>query len=300
MTSDSEPGPREVRWERMFPEQLEAAFEQRPVVYFGYGLCEPHGPHATLGLDLLKAHALLVRCARRHGGIVAPSILARPRDGRLRAVGGARDRRGAAVAHRRAAVGALPEHLLPPARRRGARLPCRHLAHRPLRTQLPRPAHPRGAIQPRLRMRVYGLPDFEANRPGFPRRRHGRRPRGQGGDLAAVGPRARLRGHVAPSGRAHLPALRRRPRRRRADAEAETHGRRHRRWLARKSDELLADWRAERPSRLRTFDDVERFWAEEMAPRLGELESMQSSWYEKKEPKPGCRWRQNWPVTVPR
>ena len=32
---------REVRWERMFPDELEAAFEDCPVVYLPYGLCEP-------------------------------------------------------------------------------------------------------------------------------------------------------------------------------------------------------------------------------------------------------------------
>src|SRR5437899_2496491 len=35
---------RKVRWERMFPDQLEAAFAACPLVYFAYGLCEPHGP----------------------------------------------------------------------------------------------------------------------------------------------------------------------------------------------------------------------------------------------------------------
>ena len=34
----------EVRWERMFPDQLEEAFEKCPLVYFTYRLCEPHGP----------------------------------------------------------------------------------------------------------------------------------------------------------------------------------------------------------------------------------------------------------------
>jgi len=31
---------KEVRWERMFPDQLEAAFNECPAVYFTYGLCE--------------------------------------------------------------------------------------------------------------------------------------------------------------------------------------------------------------------------------------------------------------------
>ena len=48
----------EVRWERMFPGQLEASFAQCPLVYFTYGMCEPHGPHCGVGLDGLKAHAI--------------------------------------------------------------------------------------------------------------------------------------------------------------------------------------------------------------------------------------------------
>src|SRR3954453_11420524 len=63
---------REVRWERMFPDQLEAAFEACPLVYFAYGLCEPHGPQNTVGLDALKAHAICCTAAHAHGGIVAP------------------------------------------------------------------------------------------------------------------------------------------------------------------------------------------------------------------------------------
>ena len=34
---------REVRWERMFPDELEAAFAACPMAYLAYGLCEPHG-----------------------------------------------------------------------------------------------------------------------------------------------------------------------------------------------------------------------------------------------------------------
>ena len=64
--------PREVRWERMFPDELERAFAQCPVAYFPYGLCEPHGPHNAVGLDALKAHAICCAAAREHGGIVAP------------------------------------------------------------------------------------------------------------------------------------------------------------------------------------------------------------------------------------
>ena len=47
----------EVRWERMFPDQLERRYADWPVLYQTYGLCEPHGPHNALGLDALKAMA---------------------------------------------------------------------------------------------------------------------------------------------------------------------------------------------------------------------------------------------------
>jgi creatinine amidohydrolase len=58
--------PREVRWERMFPDELEAAFAACPVVYFAQGLCEPHGPQNAIGLDALKAHAICCAAARRN------------------------------------------------------------------------------------------------------------------------------------------------------------------------------------------------------------------------------------------
>lgn len=63
---------RKVRWEEMFPDEIAAAQGDSPVVYLPLGLCEPHGPHLALGNDALKAHALCVRAAETHGGIVAP------------------------------------------------------------------------------------------------------------------------------------------------------------------------------------------------------------------------------------
>ena len=64
---------RKVQWELMFQDELETAFQQTPLVYFTYGLCEPHGPQNALGLDELKAHAIAVRTAEKYGGIVAPA-----------------------------------------------------------------------------------------------------------------------------------------------------------------------------------------------------------------------------------
>ena len=63
-----------VRWEEMFPDQLDAALARCPLVYLTYGLCEPHGLHNAVGLDALKAHALACRAAEQHGGVVAPAF----------------------------------------------------------------------------------------------------------------------------------------------------------------------------------------------------------------------------------
>lgn len=63
---------RKVRWELMFPDELDAALEECPVVYLTYGMCEPHGLHAATGLDTLKAHGIACAAAEVHGGIVAP------------------------------------------------------------------------------------------------------------------------------------------------------------------------------------------------------------------------------------
>ena len=62
----------EVRWERMFPDALEAAFEACPMVYLPYGLCEPHGWHNAVGMDAIRAHECSCQAAQAHGGIVAP------------------------------------------------------------------------------------------------------------------------------------------------------------------------------------------------------------------------------------
>jgi creatinine amidohydrolase len=72
MTNQHDPARGRVRWEEMFLDELEAAFQRCPVAYLTYGLCEPHGPHNAVGLDALKAHAIACQAAEAHGGIVAP------------------------------------------------------------------------------------------------------------------------------------------------------------------------------------------------------------------------------------
>jgi hypothetical protein len=68
--AQTDPPAREVRWERMFPDELERAFRERPVAYLTYGLCEPHGPQNAVGLDALKAHAIACRAARSYGDVL--------------------------------------------------------------------------------------------------------------------------------------------------------------------------------------------------------------------------------------
>ncbi|MDO8682483.1 MAG: creatininase family protein [Armatimonadota bacterium] len=61
-----------VKWEEMFPDELLEAIRRCPVCYCAYGLAEPHGAYNALGLDWLKAYALVERAAKEHGGVVAP------------------------------------------------------------------------------------------------------------------------------------------------------------------------------------------------------------------------------------
>ncbi len=287
----------EVRWERMFPHQLEAAFAACPAVWFAYGLCEPHGPQCALGLDALKAHALLVRTARRHGGIVAP-----PDYWHVHELG------GYAVWAEREIGEALPWlTAVPPwvhfknvcyhvraAEVLGFRAAILLTGHYgpnylDLRTLV-------GWLQPLTRMRLYGLPDFEAN-PGFP---------GDGADgdhagkvetsqLWALEPAC-----VDPARLAPAPAGERFAQGRDAAAASREAGRRmvggQVAWLGAKMRELLAAWDPDRPSLLRTFDDVEDFWERTVRPALADFRSMQPSWYEKAAPDAASRWRENWPV----
>ena len=61
-----------VRWEELLPHEFLEARDRFPVGYMAYGLAEPHGAYNALGLDWLKAYALVETVAKQHGGIVAP------------------------------------------------------------------------------------------------------------------------------------------------------------------------------------------------------------------------------------
>jgi len=63
-----------VVWHEMFKDEFEAALARYPLCYLSFGLSEPHGLQNAMGLDGLKAYALVQRAAETHGGIVAPPV----------------------------------------------------------------------------------------------------------------------------------------------------------------------------------------------------------------------------------
>jgi len=63
---------KKVQYEEMLPHELEAAIKEFPVAYVPVGSLEWHGRHLPLGNDTLKAHAICVTAARKHGGVVVP------------------------------------------------------------------------------------------------------------------------------------------------------------------------------------------------------------------------------------
>lgn len=292
---------RDVRWERMFPHELEAAFAACPAVWFAYGLCEPHGPQNVVGLDGLKAHGLLVRAAREHGGIVAP-----PDYWHVHELGGYAIWAEREIGEARPWLTAVPPWVhfknvcyhVRAAEVLGFRAAVLLTGHygpnwEDLKTLV-------DLLQPWVRMRLHGLPDFEVNRPGFPGTPGGTADGDHAGkvetsQLAALEPEgvdlSRIpRDPVFPlfaMGRDAAEASREAGERMVADMAA---------GLGAVQRRLLAEWHPERPSRLRTFGDVERFWEEAVQPVLKDFKSLRSTWYSKAAPDEGSRWRENWGV----
>jgi creatinine amidohydrolase/Fe(II)-dependent formamide hydrolase-like protein len=293
---------REVRWERMFPDELEQAFSACPVVYFPYGLCEPHGPQNTLGLDALKAHALCCAAARAHGGIVAP-----PDYWHVHELGGY-----AVWAER--AVGEVERSWLtcmPPWQH--FKNVCYHVRQadtlgfhaaifltghygpnwQDMKTLL-------ALLQPHVGARLYGLPDFEANLPGFAS--DGK----SGGDHAGrvetsllwtVEPAcvdlSRFPAPDAPGPHFAMGANAREAHRRTGERMVADEVR----WLGDKARELLAAYDTEKPQQqLRTFEQVEQLWETLVRPQLKEFRSMQELQEGQQPPAETSVWRVNWRV----
>ncbi|MGD9518004.1 MAG: creatininase family protein [Armatimonadota bacterium] len=296
------PERREVRWERLFPDELEQAFAECPLLYLVYGICEPHGPHATLGLDGLKAYGIACEAARAHGGIVAP-----PDYWHVHELSGY-----AAWACQR--VGEVQRTWLtslPPWQH--FKNVCYHLraadsmgfhaallitGHygpnwEDLKTML-------DLVQPHIGTRLYGLPDWEANQPGFDG--DGK----SGGDhtgkietslLWALNPECVDLSRVPPEGEPGLhfamgenvrESNRRVGERMVADEV---------RYLGQKAHELLDAYDRERPEhRLRTFEDVEVLWDTVVRPAVKNFRSMQDLWVGQEPPPPNSVWHANWRV----
>lgn len=293
---------REVRWERMFPDELEAAFAACPLVYFAYGLCEPHGPHNTLGLDALKAHAISCATARAHGGIVAP-----PDYWHVHEI-------GVYAAWAQQSVGEVPRSWLtcmPPWQHfknvlyhvrmadtlgfHAAILVTGHYGPnwQDLKTLL-------DLVQPHVGARLYGLPDFEANQPGFDGGGKGtgdHAGRVETSLLWAVEPAcvdvSRLPPPEAPGPHFAMGANAREANRVTGERMVADEVR----WLGDRARELLEAYEQVRPTqRLRTFSQVEELWERVVRPELPRFRSMQEL-RDGQEPVPGDSiWFANWRV----
>lgn len=293
---------REVRWERMFPDELERAFAERPLVYFAYGLCEPHGPQNALGLDALKAHAIACEAARVHGGIVAP-----PDYWHIHELGGYAVWAQRAVGQvQRAWLTCLPpwQHFknicyhIRAADTVGFHAAILITGHygpnwQDLKTLI-------DLIQPHVGTRLYSLPDFEANQPGFDG--DGKSGGDHAGkvetsllwalrpecvDVSRIPPEDQPGPHFAMGATARL-SNRRTGERMVADEL---------RYLGEKAKELLTAYDRERPRHtLRTYEDVERLYETVVRPALKDFKTMQNSWTGQDAIPESSVWYPNWRV----
>jgi creatinine amidohydrolase len=293
---------REVRWERMFPDQLEAAFAERPLVYFTYGLCEPHGPHNAIGLDGLKAYGIACEAARQHGGIVAPLDMWHIHELSGYAVWS----RQCVGEVKRTWLTSLPpwQHLknvcyhVRTADSHGFHAALFVTGHygpnwQDLKAMLE-------LLQPHVGTRLYGLPDFEANVPGFDNDNK------SGGDHAgkietsllwALAPECvdltRLPAEDVPMPNFATGATARLSDRRTGERMVQDEVR----FLHAKAEELFAEYERLQPEhRLRTYEQVEQLWDSAIKPALKDFRSMQDLW-EGQEPVPeDSVWHANWHV----
>lgn len=288
-----------VQWERMFPDQLEAAFAACPLVYFTYGLCEPHGPQNALGLDALKAHAIACRAAEAHGGIVAP-----PDYWHIHEISGY-------------AIWADEEIGRPPRAWLTALPPWQHFKNVCYHIRAADALGFKAAIlltghygpnwqdlntltallQPFVGARLYSLPEFESNYKGFTG--DGQNTGDHAGrvetsllwalepecvDVSRI-PAEYRRGEQFAMGRDAAQASRLTGERMVADQVE---------YLGRKARELIAEYDRLRPAHsFATFAEVERVWHEIVAPRVGEFQSMQEKWPGQADLPAGSPWARN-------
>jgi creatinine amidohydrolase len=288
-----------VQWEKMFPDELEKAFLECPVIYFTYGLCEPHGPQNALGLDELKAHAIACRAAEKNGGIVAP-----PDYWHIHEIGGYAIWAEQAVGH-------------PPRTWLTAMPPWQHFKNvcYHIRTAEVMGFHAAilltghygpnwqdlqelvTLLQPFVGTRLYALPEFESNYKGFSG--NGTETGDHAGkvetsllwalhpecvDISRI-PAVFESGNVFAMGSDASLANRLTGERMVEDEVA---------WLGTKGKELLAEYESLKPNHnFTTFASVERIWQEVIAPRLPEFISMQEKWEGQKDIPGDSPWKKN-------
>ncbi len=291
-----------VQWELMFPDELEQAFAACPVVYFTYGLCEPHGPHNALGLDEIKAHEIAIRAAQANGGIVAP-----PDYWHIHEIGGYAIWADEAVGRpARSWLTAMPPwqhfknicyHI------RAADALGFHAAilltghYGPNWEDLQELVR---LVQPWVGTRLYGLPEFESNAKGF------------SGDGKQTGDHA---GKVETSllwalrpECVDMSRLMKGGRQSERFAQGRDAGESNRRvgermvadqveWLGKKAYELLQEYNQLKPAHhFTTFETVENVWQEVVMPRFGEFKTMQDQWSWQKDLPEDSPWQSNWRV----
>ena len=284
----------------MFPDELEAAFAECPLAWFTYGLCEPHGPQNAVGLDAIKAHGIACRAARAHGGIVAP-----PDYWHIHEIGGYALWSERSVGQPdRSWLTCMPlwQHFknicyhIRQADTLGFHAAIFITGHygpnwQDLKTLIT-------LLQPHVGTRLYGLPDFEANHPGFDEDDD------SGGDHAgkvetsllwAIEPESvdlsRLPPEDDPGPHFAMGKTVRETNRKIGERMVQDEIR----WLGEKAQELLSDYEKTQPTHsLTTFDGVEALWADVVRPAMPEFKTMQASWTDKESLPESSVWYQNW------
>lgn len=292
---------REVRWERMFRDELDAAFKACPTAYFAYGLCEPHGPQNAVGLDALKAHAICVRSAHAHGGIVAPPDywhiheLGPSASWLPHWIGEATQHWMTSippwihfknVAYQLRVADAIGFH--------AAILVTGHYGPNweDLKTLVT-------LLQPHFTMRIYSLPDFEANQPGFDGNGNGtgdHAGRVETSLLWALEPDcvdvSRIPALDAPGPHFAMGPDAREASRLVGERMVEDEVR----WLGAKAAELLEEYRLldVKERQPLSYADLERIWAEEVLPVFGQFKTMQ--YLDRPPPPDGSMWELNYVI----
>lgn len=290
---------REVRWERMFRDELEAAFEECPMVYLPYGLCEPHGPQNALGMDALRAHGISCLTAREYGGIVAPpeywnvheqgaySAWAYPIVGEVRPWLTAMPlwMFFKNICYHIRAVDTLGFH--------GAIIFSGHAGphSEDLQTLLE-------IIQPYFAVRLYGLTGSGSTRSHFPDGKgSGHAGRGETSVLWTLEPDcvdvSRIPAEGTPGPHFAMGADARESDRRIGELMVADGVQR----LGEKAKELLDEYSTLQPAhKPLSFDQVEEMWEREIWPRIGNFKAMQDPGEDREIPPQDSRWYTNWHV----